>query len=95
MVDHADIANLQLGHTVGHQVDDGHDLLRVELVPRTHLQHDRGLGRIAVADDERVAFLHRQMHPRTVDALEGHDGTGQLAFQAALEAHVLDKLTGA
>ena len=95
LVDHADVLGLQLGHAVGQQIDDGPHLLGLQPCPGAHLQHHRGLGRLPVADHKGAAFLHCQVYPGIVDALEGHDGAGQFAFQAALEAHILDKLAGA
>ena len=91
LVDDRDLVGLQAFHGGGDEMADRAHLARVELAG--HLQRDGGAGLLAVAL-EQLALGDDEMDPRRLDAREGPDGAGELAFQRAQRVDVLHEAGG-
>jgi hypothetical protein len=71
---------------------DGLDLLRLERTAHPH--HDRGRRLGGLARKQRPLRQY-QMNPGRLDAVDGADGAGELAFERAQMVDVLNEAGGA
>ena len=92
LVDDGDMIGRQRRDGGGHQMLNGLDLAAVQR--RAGSEHHRGAGMLVVAAEDLPLGDH-QMHARGLDAVDGLDGAGQLAFQGAQPVDVLDEGGGA
>ncbi len=76
----------------GNQMADRAHLLRLELP--AHLEHDRGGGLDLLAREQRP-FRQHQVDARTLHAVDGADGAGELALERAQVVDVLNEAGGA
>jgi hypothetical protein len=72
-------------------MDDGADLLLVQRAARVQVQQHRR-GRLLLLAHEHGVLRHGQVDARGLHRGDGLDGAGHLAFQRALEVHLLEKL---
>ena len=94
LVDHRDLALVQLRHAGRHQVDDGHDLTGLQCAPRVEFDQHRG-RRLAFVTHEHRRLGHGQVYTRRLDVVEAGHRTCQLALETAAIAGRLHELAGA
>jgi hypothetical protein len=88
-----DLVRVQALDAGGDQVVDGADLVGAQIGRGPGLDQDRG-ARLLVGVGEHVLGRDDQVDGGAVDALDGLDGLGQLAFHRALEVDPLAELAG-
>jgi hypothetical protein len=92
-VDYVDVLGLHPLDAAGHQVSDPLKLRGLKGGPRLQVQHDRGLGRLLLADEQRL-LRHAQVDAGLDHLRKLSDGPGQLPLKGPLKVHPLNELSG-